>query len=377
MLRNVKFEHDVLTLHALLSTLVDGASYNFVFLPWVHNKDKNVGFAFVNFVDSERAEEALAALRGSHWPDSEGKEIEVRPAVVQGFEANMSNLSNRLRAGSSRRTLLLLHNGEQVCEDKALSLYSSPAFAEKFVLHPRQAEETEGASKASRSETLQDLIRCFGLPSPAPKGPSGAAPSHRLSAEDLSERGDTYLKIEAHNAARQMMLASDTTAGSGSGSGQNEANSSTPSPPSTTSRSSSSHSGSKNAAESDSLLMQATPTRPSPARQVPASPTPFEVHRPATGHQPVPARRAAVTDGHGWATPRRTPQVTSMMMMTAPSRTASDHMVTTQDLTFHAASSGRVPSRSLFDFVARYRSPNSVFIGPPMSLRATHPGDSL
>ena len=261
MLRNVQFEHDALTLHALLSTLVDGASYNFIFIPWVQNKDKNVGFAFVNFLDAKRAEEALAALRGRHWPDSEGKEIEVRPAVVQGFEANMENLGDRLRAGAAKKTILLLHDGERVCEDKALSLYTSLAFAEKFAPHARQADETEWASPSARSERLQDLIQCFGLPCPEPTRQPKAAPSHRLSAEDLSERGDTYLKIEAHNAARQMMLASDTTAGSGSGSGQNEANSSTPSPPSTTS----SHSGSKNVAESDRLLMQATPTRPSPA----------------------------------------------------------------------------------------------------------------
>merc|ERR1719253_1541155 len=128
------------TLHSCLSTMIDPTSYNLVFLPWVRNKDKNAGFAFVNFLSSEHAAQALAALSGRIWPDVREKEIHIRPAVVQGFEANMNE---HLRTLTRWQSLLLLHNGERVSEEEALSLYTSRAFKENFMLQVRLMKEAE------------------------------------------------------------------------------------------------------------------------------------------------------------------------------------------------------------------------------------------
>ena len=85
-------------------------SYNLLFLPWVRSKDQNTGFAFINFLTGQGAALAVAALRGRYWPDARNKEIEVRSAVVQGFEANMSV---RRRTDTAWHTRLLLCNGDR------------------------------------------------------------------------------------------------------------------------------------------------------------------------------------------------------------------------------------------------------------------------
>mmetsp|Transcript_28772 Transcript_28772/g.85530 ORF Transcript_28772/g.85530 Transcript_28772/m.85530 type:complete len:386 (-) Transcript_28772:133-1290(-) len=348
MLRNVQCEHDALTLHTLLSTLVDGASYNFMFLPWVQTKDQNVGFAFVNFLDTKRAEEALAALRGRHWPDSEGKEIEVRPAVVQGFEANMSA---RRRTDTAWHTRLLLCNGKHVCEETALSLYASRSFAESFIMPPRQqTDETEGDSSSSRSDSLQDMVRTFGVPPMQPKRQPGAAPTSRLSRELLSN----HRKLEANGASRQMMMMESEM----STLGVTEGSSTTPSLVPTGSRSGSSHSCTATAAVLESALESAFKSRMGQAAP------------------PVSVSRTALVNGHQWAMPARTPARAPVanvrsMMMTTPSSNASDLSMTMRDSAFNSGSSSghKLPRGSLAGLVARYPlpRPSQVLIRTRMS----------
>jgi hypothetical protein len=362
MLRNIHYEHNAFTLHALLSTMVDGTSYNLLFLPWVWNKDKNAGFAFVNFLTGEGAAKAIESLRGKFWPDSRQKEIEVRPAVVQGFEANVSA---RRRTPNTMRTLLLLDNGKQICEEIALSLYGSRQFAEAFMLQGQQ-DETEGDSdeirggrgdsSSSRSDSLQDTIRSFGVPTPEPKvidgawrsTQPGASPISRLSPKDLM---NTHLQVEANHFARKLesaMYPLDRTEASFM---------TTPSPDSMGSRSASSHSCTTTAAapESYSGYGPASPT--SLARQVlPESPTAFGMGR----------------NGGGWAMPARTPPSVSMME-TTPSRTratpssdALEYSMTMQDLEFKVfgSSSGRqLPSRNLSGTIACYGEPTRLPAG--------------
>jgi hypothetical protein len=206
MLKKVHFQHNACSLHDVLSTMIDGTSYNLLFVPWVWNKDQNIGFAFVNFLTGAGAAEAVAALRGKEWPDASGKPIEVRPAVVQGFEANMSA---RRRTTMGWNTRLLLFKGQRVCEEVALALYASRSFVESYMSMRRQTGETEdaspkdsssglvtsdswqdGSSGSSPSNSLQDMIWSFGLPPSQPKRQPAAVPR----------------KLEPNDAARQKML---------------------------------------------------------------------------------------------------------------------------------------------------------------------------
>lgn len=44
----------------------------------------------------------------------------------------------------------------------------------------QQTDETEGDSLSSRSDSLQDMVRTFGVPPMQPKRQPGAAPTSRL-----------------------------------------------------------------------------------------------------------------------------------------------------------------------------------------------------
>jgi RNA recognition motif-containing protein len=104
MINNIpnKYTQDMLA-EEILST---GNECNFVHMPISKKKPKsNLGYAFVNFVTSEAAQDFLEVFEGRVWSKHPNcrKRAGVGFAKLQGFEANVAFFSSRRIAASEHK----------------------------------------------------------------------------------------------------------------------------------------------------------------------------------------------------------------------------------------------------------------------------------
>lgn len=112
MFRNVPRRHRNTTLLWEIEFVVGQGSVDMVFLPW-ESHDRNMGYAFVNFVTAELAERALLAMTGRVWRySSVPKPIKALVAQVQGLSANLIRLQDMMQRVSGRpvHPLVVLRN---------------------------------------------------------------------------------------------------------------------------------------------------------------------------------------------------------------------------------------------------------------------------
>mmetsp|Transcript_88474 Transcript_88474/g.228126 ORF Transcript_88474/g.228126 Transcript_88474/m.228126 type:complete len:291 (-) Transcript_88474:253-1125(-) len=89
MIRGLPKRYDTDALLQELSARCGHKSYNVVYLPWDNRRDRNMGYAFVNFVNADAARTAWVNLGIGPWQcgSTAPVEIRVQPARVQGPHA--------------------------------------------------------------------------------------------------------------------------------------------------------------------------------------------------------------------------------------------------------------------------------------------------
>lgn len=69
--------------------------YDFVYLPHKFKEHRNVGFAFVNFIDGQSAERFMSEWQNTHRFAGMRKSVNITPASMQGREANQQKATSR------------------------------------------------------------------------------------------------------------------------------------------------------------------------------------------------------------------------------------------------------------------------------------------
>jgi len=100
MIRNVPYAMTVAALEQALQNVGFGDCFDFLYLPMKRNQEKNLGFAFLNFVSPEDAAVFKKAFHGYVFecPTKAGCRIRatVSEAHTQGYHANMMKLFDKL-----------------------------------------------------------------------------------------------------------------------------------------------------------------------------------------------------------------------------------------------------------------------------------------
>jgi len=100
MIRNVPYAYTITELEQDLHNAGFGRCYDLLYLPMKRNQEKNMGFAFLNFVLPEHAIEFKKAFQGHVFscPVKAGcrKGATVSAAHIQGYDANLMKLTGGL-----------------------------------------------------------------------------------------------------------------------------------------------------------------------------------------------------------------------------------------------------------------------------------------
>jgi len=92
MIRNVprRYTEDAIVYE--INKMVGPVDYNFLYLPWDTRRSSNMGFAFVNFVSAEIAENVSQKHNGAPWSLITTKRgIAMMPAHLQGLANNLAH----------------------------------------------------------------------------------------------------------------------------------------------------------------------------------------------------------------------------------------------------------------------------------------------
>jgi len=112
-----------------LSSRVNFANIDFLYLPWIANRNRNNGHAFVNFVNAVSARSAAEFLQGRSWmfADPDHKVIRVRAATDQGIASNLTRYAQNLSSQHARALApWVLRGGKRVPLAGAIVLHCSP-----------------------------------------------------------------------------------------------------------------------------------------------------------------------------------------------------------------------------------------------------------
>jgi len=91
MIRNLPRGYSAETLLTELGHSCDVASCNMVHLPWHSRRASNIGYAFINFADTEAAQRCQLVMSGRRWRLAEKKRVcRLVSAHVQGISANLA-----------------------------------------------------------------------------------------------------------------------------------------------------------------------------------------------------------------------------------------------------------------------------------------------
>jgi hypothetical protein len=97
MIRNIPNEYSQDELIAEVSDAMGSSVFfDFFYLPWDTQNDGNVGYAFVNFLDSAAAQKAVRIFSNYHFRLHDSRKVgKVLPAHIQGLENNLRHLQDR------------------------------------------------------------------------------------------------------------------------------------------------------------------------------------------------------------------------------------------------------------------------------------------
>jgi RNA recognition motif-containing protein len=107
MVRNIPAKYSLE--HFIEEILATGNQCNFVHLPLAKKRGVNLGYAFVNFVTADMAQNFLEVFQDRQFDryQNSDKRASVMYASLQGFEANVQFYSGRRIAGTKRAPWVL------------------------------------------------------------------------------------------------------------------------------------------------------------------------------------------------------------------------------------------------------------------------------
>eukprot|EP00931_Biecheleriopsis_adriatica_P107036 TRINITY_DN81377_c0_g1_i1.p1 TRINITY_DN81377_c0_g1~~TRINITY_DN81377_c0_g1_i1.p1 ORF type:complete len:301 (-),score=40.94 TRINITY_DN81377_c0_g1_i1:83-985(-) len=127
MLRNIPNKFSQINLMEEIDNEGFSGKYNFFYLPMDVRNKTNVGYAFINFVDSADMASFKAHFEGYHYKRHQSQKIAtVSPAHVQGLERNIQQLAKKAvsQFNESSYRPLVLQDGVQMDWDDAVKEYS-------------------------------------------------------------------------------------------------------------------------------------------------------------------------------------------------------------------------------------------------------------
>jgi len=117
MFRNVPLAYTQdMFLEELTESLGMSDTFDFLYMPWDLQRDQNVGFAFVNFIDERYAtscKHLFANFLFKHSPNT-NKPCKICPARVQGLINNVRNLMERVVSESHSHYPIIVLDGKQL-----------------------------------------------------------------------------------------------------------------------------------------------------------------------------------------------------------------------------------------------------------------------
>lgn len=145
MLKNIPSRFDQAGLMSALEVfgLSTVTHYDFFYMPCNPRTNKNLGYAFINFLSHCLLEEFTARLANAKLLDTSHKLLEVTPARVQGYSANL-RLFEEAQAMESAETCPLKTRPIVMCRVSGLLIPVSP----KIQPVPMQEQEPDESSRA-------------------------------------------------------------------------------------------------------------------------------------------------------------------------------------------------------------------------------------
>jgi len=118
MMRNLPNKYSQ---HLLVQEIAEagfGEAYDFLYLPMDNQTGANRGYAFINFVRSSLAQRFKLAYEGKSMKSfNSSKIVNVTPAALQGFEANLQHYSStKVNRGSPGSRPIFLRNAENAAK---------------------------------------------------------------------------------------------------------------------------------------------------------------------------------------------------------------------------------------------------------------------
>jgi len=128
MLRNLPRKYTMNALLAELTHHIQKSCIDFAYMPHSRRTSNHVGFAFVNFVDTEKALQVQSALHGRPWTLVRStRPIIAIPAYIQGFHDNLAHCASCITPGADASHLPWIYvDGEQVPFQMAVHRFLDP-----------------------------------------------------------------------------------------------------------------------------------------------------------------------------------------------------------------------------------------------------------
>jgi len=138
MMRNLPNKYSQHLLVQEIAEVGFGEAYDFLYLPMDNQTGANRGYAFINFVSSSLAQRFKLTYEGKSMKSfNSTKIVNVTPAALQGFEANLQHYSStKVNRGSPGSRPIFLRNDENAAK---LSL---PPKKER-TRHPRRRRQAD------------------------------------------------------------------------------------------------------------------------------------------------------------------------------------------------------------------------------------------
>lgn len=126
--------------------------FDFFYMPWDTQRDVNLTYAFVNFMDPLSATHVAHAFTGKKWTFAKSTKVSaVAPAYIQGVKNNLEYYRNRaVCAENSEHAPAVFENGVRLNFQKALEIYlgvSPQSGSQKGRKNRPRSEDSPSASR--------------------------------------------------------------------------------------------------------------------------------------------------------------------------------------------------------------------------------------
>lgn len=156
MIRNLPRRFTAWDLVAELELYMRRSAFNFVYVPWDRKNSNNMGYAFVNFTETNSAALAYSSMEGQEWRlGARARLMKLVPAHVQGLAQNLGRYAEQGEAPDAGHFPLVFLDGSPVLLEEALRRHSAAAAASprgpwsRMELSVACSKDSCGATEAS------------------------------------------------------------------------------------------------------------------------------------------------------------------------------------------------------------------------------------